>query len=69
MTNWEKNFDNSLVLDAYTKFVNGQMSRREMENYFKNTAYAGDFRALVRNGGVARAKTLASKALKRRALS
>lgn len=68
MTNWEKNFDNALVLDAYTQFVSGQMSRRAMEEYFKNTAYAGDFRALVRNGGVARAKAAAKKALKRRAL-
>jgi hypothetical protein len=68
MTNWEKNFDNSLVLDAYTKFVNGEMTRRQMEAYFKNTAYAGDFRALVRSGGINRAKTLANKALKRRAL-
>lgn len=65
--NWGDVLNNSRNFDVYMKFVNGQMSRRQMEEFFKNTEYAGVFRSLVRNGGVKRAKEVASKALARRA--
>ena len=67
-TNWSEVFNNSKVVNAYIKFVGGQMSRRQMEAFFKNTEYAGAFRALVRNGGAEHAREVAKKALKRRAL-
>ena len=67
-TNWGEVLSNASNLEAYTKFVGGQMSRRQMEELFKNTEYAGAFRSLVRNGGAARARAVAKKALKRRAL-
>lgn len=67
-TNWGEVLSNASNLDAYMKFVGGQMSRRQMEQFFKNTPDAGTFRSLVRNGGSARARAVAKKALKRRAL-
>lgn len=66
--NWDSILGNAGNLDAYMKFVGGQMSRRQMEEFFKNTEFAGAFRSLVRNGGAKRAKEVARKALSRRAL-
>lgn len=68
MINWNEVFANAAVVQAYTEFVNGKRSRRSMESLFADSAYAGSFRELVRTGGSARAKELAKKALKRRAL-
>ena len=67
-TKWNELFADSIIVDVYVQFANGNMSRRQMESVFKNTDYAGPFRALVRNGGVDRAREVAKKALKRRSL-
>jgi len=66
--NWKKQLDDSIVQAAYIKFVEGTLSRRGMENLLKYTIYAGPFRSLVVAGQSRRAKTLARKALLRRAL-
>ena len=66
--NWETAFGNPKAQNMYVDFVAGKVSRRQMEEFFKNTEFAGPFRALVRNGGAKRAKEVARKALSRRAL-
>jgi len=66
--NWKKQLNDSIVQAAYIKFVEGTLSRRGMEDLLKYTIYAGPFRNLVVRGKSQRARTLARKALLRRAL-
>jgi len=65
--NWDTLIDDGTV--QYIKaFANGSLSARFVSGVLKNTGYAGEFRNLIRSGGVARAKSLTKKALKRREL-
>lgn len=65
--NWDT-LINPQTLCYIKGFANGELSARYLSSILKNTEYAGHFRNLIRSGGVARAKTLTRKALKRRDL-
>lgn len=66
MTDWNSLLDNNSK--GFMKlFAEGKMSARNITSVFKNTDYAGPFRSLIRSdGGVAKARNLTKKALKRR---
>lgn len=66
--NWNKELSNETVKSVYISLVEGTTTRSMAETLFKNTPHARAFRALVREGGVQRARTVARKALHRRGL-
>ena len=65
-TNWNELINNDTK--GFIKlFAENKLSARNLTSMFKNTEYAGPFRSLIRgNGGVAKARELTKKALKRR---
>lgn len=67
-TNWNKFLEDPAVTNDIILFAVGSMSGRQMESRLRFTPVSGEFRKLVRSGGVNRARTLAKKALSRRGI-
>lgn len=65
MTNWDSVLSNRKNVVTVRKFVEGDLSGRELYSSFANTQNGGEVRTLLR-GGVDRARNLARKALYRR---
>lgn len=65
-TNWD-DLINDDTKGFIKLFAENKLSARNITAMFKNTDYAGPFRSLIRgDGGVAKARQLTKKALKRR---
>lgn len=63
--NWEF-LSNKRISDAYSRFASGLSTSTEITRELKNTEYASQFRKLVRERGVDRARDAARLALARR---
>lgn len=64
-TNWDL-LTEERSLPLIHRFAIGDISARAVTKAFTNTDMAGEFRGLLRSGGVDRARELARKALRRR---
>lgn len=67
-TDWNKILSNPNVANTAKEFANGYLSGRQMEKRLRFTPAAGEYRRLIRSGGVNRARSLTRKALTRRGI-
>ncbi len=68
-TDWTSLLTTKRNVTAVSSFASGTMSGRQFYSVFANTKSGGTVRSLLRNYGVSKARTLARKALSRRASS
>lgn len=66
-TDWNSLLSTKRNVTTVSKFASGNISGRSFYSKFANTPVGGTVRSLLRNYGVNRARTLARKALSRRA--
>ena len=66
-TDWNSLLGTKRNITTVSNFASGKLSGRSFYSSFANTSGGGTVRSLLRNYGVDRARTLARKALSRRA--
>jgi len=67
-TDWQVLFSNRSNRAIMKRFATGAYSTSAVTKAFAHTAYAGEFRKLIRNNGTTYARRLARKALRYRGL-
>lgn len=66
MVNWSSIAQSNGGVVSLLQFASGQLSGRQFYELHKNTKTGGEVRNLLRERGVAKARELARKAVKRR---
>jgi hypothetical protein len=66
--NWNDLTANTSQVNLLRQFIKGDVSGRQLYDVYKNTAYGGIVRGLLREKGVEDARRLAKRALERRSI-